>query len=99
MKNTLSRMWLGKDISQEKNKKAGKGFGYSLAYPDDSHTRTITARYGSDGAEALIYQPDKNPRKLTPRECARLQGFPEDYKIVCSNAQAYNNLEIRLVFQ
>ena len=55
----------------------------------DINTRTITARYYKDGSEILIEQKNKNPRKLTPRECARLMGYPEDYKIVVSDTQAY----------
>lgn len=52
-------------------------------------TNTLTARYYKDGKEILIVQAGTNPRRLTPRECARLQGFPDDFKIVCSNTQAY----------
>ena len=55
----------------------------------DSHTRTLSARYYKDGSEILIPQPGKNPRRLTPRECARLQGFPDSFKIPVSNTQAY----------
>ena len=44
------------------------------------YTVTISARYYKDGSEILINQEGKNPRKLTPRECARLQGFPDDFK-------------------
>ena len=52
-------------------------------------SRTLSARYYKDGSEILIPQRGRNPRRLTPRECARLQGFPEDFKIVCSDTQAY----------
>ena len=58
----------------------GNGFGYGLA-DLNSHSRTLSARYYKDGSEILIAQ-EKNPRRLTPRECARLQGFPETFKIV-----------------
>lgn len=68
----------------------GNGFGYGLINPrKDSYTRTLSARYYKDGSEILIEQSTTNPRRLTPRECARLQGFPEDFKIVVSDTQAY----------
>lgn len=57
----------------------GNGFGYAVFRPEDSYTNTISARYWKDGSEILIHQDRKNPRKLTPRECARLQGFPERF--------------------
>jgi DNA (cytosine-5)-methyltransferase 1 len=52
----------------------------------------ISARYYKDGSEILIEQKDKNPRKLTPREASRLQGFPETFKIVVSDTQAYKQV-------
>ena len=52
----------------------------------------MRARYGKDGAEILIKQEGKPPRKLTPRECARLQGFPDSFKLPCSNTQSYKQL-------
>lgn len=68
----------------------GNGFGYGLFNPkQDLYTRTISARYYKDGSEVLIEQNGSFPRRLTPRECARLQGFPETYKIVVSDMQAY----------
>jgi DNA (cytosine-5)-methyltransferase 1 len=74
-----------------KHKAKGNGFGYGLFdKKKDSITRTISARYYKDGAEVLIRQNrNKNPRRLTPRECARLQGYPENFKIVVSDNQAY----------
>ena len=51
--------------------------------------RTLSARYYKDGSEILIAQEGKNPRRLTPRECARIQGFPDTFKIVVSDTQAY----------
>ena len=72
----------------EKHRKLGNGFGYGLA-DVNGISRTLSARYYKDGSEILIPRPFGNPRKLTPRECARLMGFPDDYKIVCSDGQAY----------
>lgn len=72
----------------EKHKAAGNGFGFGLVTANDT-TRTLSARYHKDGSEILISQPGKNPRRLTPRECARLMGYPESFKIVVSDTQAY----------
>ncbi|MFI3227842.1 MAG: DNA cytosine methyltransferase [Clostridia bacterium] len=71
------------------HEKKGNGFGFCLFNAESKYTSTISARYYKDGSEALIDQQDKNPRMLTPRECARLQGFPENFIIPVSNAQAY----------
>lgn len=54
-----------------------------------AYSNTLSARYYKDGSEILINQIGKNPRKLTPRECARLQGFDESFKIPVSDNQAY----------
>lgn len=68
----------------------GNGFGFSLFDADSPYTSTISARYYKDGSEILVEQgKSKNPRKLTPRECARLQGFPENFIIPVSDTQAY----------
>lgn len=89
-KYTISdRLWEGHIRRKEDNKKKGKGFGYSLFTEDSPYTSTISARYYKDGSEILIAQDGKNPRKLTPRECARLQGFPDTFVIPVSDAQAY----------
>lgn len=73
----------------EKHKQAGNGFGYGLVGPNDL-ARTLSARYHKDGAEILINRGEGlNPRRLTPREAARLMGYPDDYKIVVSDTQAY----------
>lgn len=86
---TLSdKLWNYLQEYAAKHRAAGNGFGYGIASPDGV-ARTLSARYYKDGSEILIEQPGKNPRKLTPRECARLQGFPEDFKIVVSDTQAY----------
>lgn len=71
-----------------KHKAAGNGFGFGL--PDfDGTTRTLSARYYKDGSEILIAQPEKVPRRLTPRECARLMGFPDWFQIPVSDTRAY----------
>ncbi len=89
-KYTISdRLWEGHKRRKVENKDRGKGFGYSLFSPDSPYTSTISARYYKDGSEILIRQNDRNPRKLTPRECARLQGFPDSFIIPVSDAQAY----------
>jgi DNA (cytosine-5)-methyltransferase 1 len=74
----------------EKHKAAGNGFGYGLFSGSDV-ARTLSARYYKDGSEILIAQGKKNPRRLTPRECARLMGFPANFKIPSSvsDTQAY----------
>ena len=89
IKYTLSdKLWDYLQAYAEKHKEAGNGFGYGIA-PLDGITRTISARYYKDGSEILIEQEGKNPRRLTPRECARLQGFPDSFKIPVSDTQAY----------
>lgn len=72
-----------------KHKAAGNGFGFGLVHPH-SVSRTLSARYYKDGSEILVYQgPKKNPRRLTPRECARLMGFYDNYIIPVSDTRAY----------
>lgn len=90
-KYTISdRLWQGHQRRKLEHKVKGNGFGYSLFNKDSTHTNTISARYYKDGSEILIDQgKDKNPRKITPREAARLQGFPDTFKIVVSDVQAY----------
>lgn len=88
-KYTLTdKLWNYLQAYAQKHKEAGNGFGYGIA-PLDGVSRTLSARYYKDGSEILIAQEGKNPRRLTPRECARLQGFPDDFKIVVSDTQAY----------
>jgi len=73
----------------EKHRAAGNGFGFGLVTERDI-ARTLSARYHKDGSEILIAQNGgHNPRRLTPRECARLMGYPETFKIVVSDTQAY----------
>lgn len=83
------KLWEGHQRRKKEHLKKGNGFGYSLFNKESNYTNTISARYYKDGSEILIDQKGKNPRKLTPREAARLQGFPEDFKIVVSNVQSY----------
>ncbi|CAK7007751.1 MAG: DNA-cytosine methyltransferase [Phascolarctobacterium sp.] len=88
-KYTLSdKLWEYLQNYAAKHKAAGNGFGFGIA-SSDGVARTISARYHKDGSEILIAQEGKNPRRLTPRECARLQGFPDDFKIPVSDTQAY----------
>ena len=89
-KYTISdSLWAGHQRRKQEHKEKGNGFGYSLFNADSVYTNTISARYYKDGSEILIEQEGKNPRKLTPRECARLQGFPEQFIIPVSDTQAY----------
>lgn len=86
---TLSdKLWAYLREYAAKHKAAGNGFGYGIAEPDGI-SRTLSARYYKDGSEILIAQKGKNPRRLTPRECARLQGFPDSFVIPVSDTQAY----------
>lgn len=88
-KYTLSdRLWQYLQDYAKKHQAKGNGFGFGLADPDGV-TRTLSARYYKDGSEILISQSGRNPRRLTPRECARLMGFPETHRIVCSDTRAY----------
>jgi len=92
-KYTISnKLWSGHKRRKAEHKEKGNGFGYSLFNKESPYANTISARYYKDGSEILIDQSDikKNPRKLTPRECARLQGFPEEFIVdAVSDVQAY----------
>jgi len=89
-KYTISdKLWQGHQRRKEEHIKKGNGFGYSIFDENSPYTSTISARYYKDGSEILIKQKNKNPRKLTPKEASRLQGFPENFKIVVSDNQAY----------
>lgn len=89
-KYTISdRLWEGHQRRKREHRLRGNGFGYSLFNADSTYTSTISARYYKDGSEILVSQAGKNPRKITPREAARLQGFPDAYQIVVGDSQAY----------
>ena len=92
-KYTISdKLWAGHLRRKAEHGIKGNGFGYSLFNRESSYTNTISARYYKDGSEVLIDQShlSKNPRKLTPRECARLQGFPDDFIVdAVSQGQIY----------
>jgi len=89
-KYTLSdKLWEYLQAYAAKHKAKGNGFGYGLV-DQNSIARTLSARYYKDGSEILVSRgKNNNPRRLTPRECARLMGFPESFKIPVSDTQAY----------
>lgn len=89
-KYTLTdKLWQYLQGYADKHKAAGNGFGFGLVTPDDV-SRTLSARYYKDGSEILVSQgKKKNPRRLTPRECARLMGYGDDFRIPVSDTQAY----------
>ena len=101
-KYTISdKLWAGHQRRKRENKLKGKGFGYGMVNEKSEYTNTMSARYYKDGSEILIEQEGKNPRKLTPREAARLQGFPDNFLIPVSNTQAYmqfgNSVPVKVV--
>lgn len=84
-----SKLWAYLQAYAEKHRAAGNGFGFGLV-TCDSVARTLSARYYKDGSEILVSRGrGKNPRRLTPRECARLMGFPDTFRIPVSDTQAY----------
>ena len=94
-KYTLSRkLWRYLQNYADKHKEKGNGFGFGLIDPNhpDSKgavTRTLSARYFKDGSEILIDTGGDQPRRLTPKECRRLMGFPDEFEIPVSDTQAY----------
>lgn len=90
-KYTISdQLWIGHQRRKVENAKNGKGFGFGLVTPESPYTNTISARYYKDGSEILIDCGNgKNPRKLTHREAASLQGFPDSFVLNKSGTQAY----------
>jgi DNA (cytosine-5)-methyltransferase 1 len=92
-KYTISdKLWEGHKNRKIRNRLAGKGFGFQLFKPSDPYIATISARYFKDGAEVLIEQPGRNPRKLTPNEGRRFQGFPEGFVLHESDFQAFKQI-------
>ncbi len=89
-KYTLTdKLWQYLQNYAAKHKAAGNGFGFGLTRRENV-TRTLSARYYKDGSEILVFQGDKkNPRRLTPRECARLMGYPDSFRIPVSDTRAY----------
>jgi DNA (cytosine-5)-methyltransferase 1 len=92
-KYTLTEgLWSYLQSYKQKHQAAGNGFGFGLFGPNDV-ARTLSARYYKDGSEILIKQKYKRPRRLTPRECARIMGFDlpgeSNFKIPVSDTQAY----------
>jgi len=89
-KYTISdKLWAGHQRRKKEHKAKGNGFGYCIFNKNSEYTSTISARYYKDGSEILIEQKGNNPRKLSPREAAKLQGFSNNFKIVVSDTQAY----------
>jgi len=101
-KYTLTpNLWKYLQDYKAKHQAKGNGFGYSLFGPNDV-ARTLSARYYKDGSEILIAQKSKRPRRLTPRECARLMGFETEkrkWRIEVSDTQAYRQFGNAVVVQ
>lgn len=88
-KYTLTdKLWAYLQNYAKVHKEKGNGFGFGMV-DLEGISRTLSARYYKDGSEILIPQEGKNPRRLTPRECARLQGYPESFEIPVSDTSAY----------
>ncbi len=88
-KYTLTdKLWAYLQNYAEKHRAKGNGFGFGLVKENDV-SRTLSARYYKDGSEILVHQKNKNPRRLTPRECARLMGFDDSFDIPVSDTRAY----------
>jgi DNA (cytosine-5)-methyltransferase 1 len=84
-----NKLWAYLQAYAKKHKEAGNGFGYGLV-DENGIARTLSARYYKDGSEILISRgKGRNPRRLTPRECARLMGYPDSFRIPVSDTQAY----------
>lgn len=89
-KYTISdRLWEGHKRRKREHEQKGNGFGYSLFNAESEYTSTMSRRYYKDGSEILIEQKGENPRKLTPREAANLQGFPKNFKLPLSDTKSY----------
>ena len=91
-KYTLNdHLWNYHQERKRVQKERGNGFGYRMFGPEDT-SGTLSARYYKDGSDILLSQGGGNPRMLTPRECARLMGFPDDFKLNKSKVQSYKQL-------
>jgi len=96
-KYTLTdHLWKYLQDYAKRHQALGHGFGFGIA-DLDGVSRTLSARYHKDGSEILIPQRNKNPRRLTPREAARLMGYPDELPIVVSDTQAYRQFGNSLV--
>lgn len=83
------KLWTYLQRYKAKHAAAGNGFGFGLVGPNDI-ARTLSARYYKDGSEILVDRGlGNNPRRLTPRECARLMGYPDTFAIPVSDTRAY----------
>lgn len=96
------KLWKGHVERKKRNKALGRGFGFGAVDFDSAYTNTLSARYYKDGGEILIMRESGLPRKLTPRECARLQGYRDSYKLnKVSDVQHYkqfgNSVPINVV--
>ena len=83
------KLWKGHQDRKIRNAQKGNGFGYCSFNSESSYTSTLSRRYYKDGSEILIEQNGKNPRKLTPREAARLQGYSDLFRLHPSNTESY----------
>jgi len=85
------RLFASLQAHAEKHRAAGHGFGFGMVTAESPSTRTLSARYHKDGSEILVERPGQTPRRLTPRECARLMGYPDSFAIpaALSDTQAY----------
>lgn len=91
-KYTLTNgVWAALKRHAKRNRAKGYGFGYGIADLNGA-ARTLSARYYKDGAEILIQQANTRPRRLTPKECTRLMGFPKNFVMPVSDVQAYRQL-------
>lgn len=96
-----TKLWSYLKNYKKKHQAAGNGFGFGIVGPEDI-ARTLSARYYKDGSEILVKRGRKNPRRLTPRECARLMGLPDTFRIPVSDTRAYQqfgNSVVMLAFK
>jgi DNA (cytosine-5)-methyltransferase 1 len=97
------RLYEGHKRRLREHREKGNGFGFSLFKRESLYTNTLSARYWKDGSEILIDQGDRNPRLLTPRECSRLQGFPDAFQPHTSKRHGYqqlgNSVPVPMVFK